>query len=105
MVGSRSFVGHVRGQSSGHVLRHSLVPFQCRARRRHTPIRRSVGEGHAKLEAALAALHGVDGTEVESLRAALKRAKEVKVQTVDVQIKECEGFLSRARAHMASAPQ
>ena len=55
----------------------------------------------AKLEAALAALHGVDGPEVESLRAALKRAKEVKVQPVDVQIKECEGFLSRARAHLA----
>ena len=55
----------------------------------------------AKLEAALAALHGVDGPEVESLRAALKLAKEVKVQRVDVQIKECEGFLSRARAHMA----
>ena len=44
---------------------------------------------------ALAALHGVDGPEVESLRAALKRAKEVKVQPVDVQI------LSRARAHLA----
>ena len=54
----------------------------------------------AKLEAVLAALHGVDGFEVESLRAALKRAKEVKVQLVDVQIKECEGFLSRARAHL-----
>ena len=36
----------------------------------------------------------------ESLRAALKRAKEMKVQPV-VQIKECEGFLSRARAHLA----
>ena len=54
----------------------------------------------AKLEAVLAALHGVDGPEVESLRAALKRAKEVKVQPVDVQIKECEGFVSRARAHL-----
>ena len=31
---------------------------------------------------------------------ALKRAKELKVQLVDVQIKECEGFLSRARAHL-----
>ena len=50
----------------------------------------------AKLE-ALAALHGVDGPEVESMRAALKRAKEVKVQPVDI---ECEGFLSRARAHL-----
>ena len=37
----------------------------------------------AKLEAALAVLHGVDGPEVESLRVVLKRAKEVKVQPVD----------------------
>ena len=43
----------------------------------------------------------MDGPEVESLRAALKRAKEVKVQFVDIQIKKCEGFLCRARAHMA----
>ena len=38
------------------------------------------------------------GPEVEVLRVALKRAKEVKMQPVDVQIRECEGFLSRARA-------
>ena len=51
----------------------------------------------AKLETVLTALHGLEGPEVEALRVALKRAKEVKMQPVDVQIKECEGFLSRAR--------
>ena len=55
----------------------------------------------SKLEAASTALHGVEGPEVEASRVALKRAKEVKRQPVDVQIKECEGFLSRARAHLA----
>ena len=54
----------------------------------------------AKLEIVLAAQHGVEGPEIESLRVAFKRAKEVKVQPVDVQIKECEGFLIRARAHL-----
>ena len=46
---AKSFKGHVRGQSNGHVHRRSLVPFQCRASRipaqaqpsredvRHTP--------------------------------------------------------------------
>ena len=53
-----------------------------------------------KLESALAALDGVEGPEVDSLRTALKRAKEVKLLPLDVQVKECEGFLSRARAHL-----
>ena len=52
----------------------------------------------AKLESALAALHGVEGPEVDSLRAALKRAKDVKLTPLDVQAKECEAFLVRARA-------
>ena len=42
-------------------------------------------EKMAKWEAPLAALHGVDGPKVESLRAVLKRVKDVKVQPVDVQ--------------------
>ena len=53
-----------------------------------------------KLESALAPLDGVEGPEVDSLRTALKRAKEVKLLPLDVQAKECEGFLSRARAHL-----
>ena len=53
-----------------------------------------------KLESALAAPDGVEGPEVDSLRTALKRAKEVKLLPLDVQVKECEGFLSRARAHL-----
>ena len=54
----------------------------------------------AKLESALAALHGVEGPEVDSLRAALKRAEDVKLTPLDVQAKECEAFLVRARAHL-----
>ena len=53
-----------------------------------------------KLESGLTALDGVEGPEVDSLRMALKRAKEVKLLPLDVQVKECEGFLSRARAHL-----
>ena len=53
-----------------------------------------------KLESALAALHGVEGPEVDTPRAALKQAREVKEGVpLDVQITQCEGFLSRARAH------
>ena len=49
---------------------------------RNTPIRRSTvwitaPERVAKLETALAVLHGVDGPEVESLRVALKRCEEM----------------------------
>ena len=53
----------------------------------------AVQERVVKLEAALVALHSVEGPEIESLRAALKRAKDVRQQPL-------EGFLSRARAHL-----
>ena len=53
-----------------------------------------------KLETALAAMEGMEGPEVDSLRSAHKRAQEeVQGVPVDVQIKECESFLARARAH------
>ena len=43
----------------------------------------------------------MEGPEVESLRAALKRAKKVKkALPLDVHVAECEGFLSRGRAHL-----
>ena len=100
--------GHPR--TAAAVRRISRVPSPSRAQSRRRQAQSPFGDPQlrvtaaqelvAKLEAALAALHGVDGPEVESLRVALKRAKEVKVQPVDVQIKECEGFLSRARAHL-----
>ena len=56
----------------------------------------------SKLEAALAAMTGMDGPEVESLRVAHKRA-QVAVQEVPVeaQVKECKAFLTRARSHLA----
>ena len=76
----------VSSRSSAEPAAFSAQAEPSREDVRHTPIRRSTG---------------VDGPEVESLRAALKLAKEVKLQPVDVQIKECEGFLSRASAHMA----
>ena len=55
----------------------------------------------SKLEAALAAMTGMDGPEVEFLRVAHKRA-QVAVQEVPVeaQVKECEASLTRARSHL-----
>ena len=54
-----------------------------------------------KLETALAAMEGMEGPEVDLVRAAHKRAQEaVKGVPVDVQIKECESFLARARTHL-----
>ena len=51
-----------------------------------------------KLESAVAAMAG---PEVDSLRAAHKRAQEaVKGVPVDVRIKECEAFLARAASHL-----
>ena len=45
-------------------------------------------------------LDGTEGPEVDGLHAALKRAeKAAKGVPVDKQAKECESFLSRARAH------
>ena len=56
----------------------------------------------AKLEIAMAAMEGMEGPEVESVRAAHKRALEaVQGVPVDVQVKECESFLVRARSHLA----
>ena len=55
----------------------------------------------AKLEIA-AAMERMEGPEVESVRAAHKRALEaVQGVPVDVQVKECESFLVRARSHLA----
>ena len=54
-----------------------------------------------KLETALAAMEGMEGPKVDLVRAAHKRAQEaVKGVPVDVQIKECESFLARARTHL-----
>ena len=45
---------------------------------------------------------GMDPPEMDSLRAAHKRAQEaVQGVPVDVQVKECEAFLVRARSHLA----
>ena len=54
-----------------------------------------------KLETALAAMEGMEGPEVESVRAAHKRAQEaVQGAPLDIQIKECESFLSRATSYL-----
>ena len=61
---------------------------------RHTPIQRSTVEGHGSARAGGKVGSSSGGSawrgwpEVESLRVVLKRAMEVKVQPVDVQIKE-----------------
>ena len=57
-------------------------------------------ERFSKLEAAMT---GMDGPEVESLRVARKRAQEaVQGVPVEAQVEECEAFLTRARSHLDS---
>ena len=54
----------------------------------------------AKLKIAMAAMEGMEGPEVESVRAAHKRALEaVQGVPVNVQVKECKSFLVRTRSH------
>ena len=58
-------------------------------------------ERAVKLETALAAMEGMEGPEVESVRAAHKRAQEaVQGVPLDIQIKECESFLVRTTSHL-----
>ena len=58
-------------------------------------------ERAAKLESALAAMEGMDGPEVESVRVARKRAQQaVQGVPLDIQIKECESFLARATSYL-----
>ena len=58
-------------------------------------------ERAVKLETALAAMEGMEGPEVESVRAAHMRAQEaVQGVPLDIQIKECESFLARATSHL-----
>ena len=58
-------------------------------------------ERAVKLETALAVMEGMEGPEVEWVRAAHKRAQEA-VQGVylDIQINECGSFLARATSHL-----
>ena len=54
-----------------------------------------------KLERALAAMEGIDGSEVDAIREALERAKKAaQSPPVETQIRDCEQFLVRARAHL-----
>ena len=54
-----------------------------------------------KLERALAAMEGIDGSEVDAIREALERAKKAaQSPPVETQIRDCEQFLIRARAHL-----
>ena len=78
MVTCRSSEDRGRGQFSGFVRQHFLVLENQQSPVAKTSGSRPLGdpqlrvtapqERMAKLEAALAALHGVDGPEVESLR-------------------------------------
>ena len=55
----------------------------------------------SRLEQALTAMGDTEGREVDGLRSALERAKEQwKEVPVDIQVKEGELFLMRARAHL-----
>ena len=64
------------------------------------------GDRVQKLQQALNILGDTEGPEVDGLRAALKRA-EIAAQgvPVDKQVKDCEAFLSRARAHLEELEQ
>ena len=81
MVGSRSFVEPSRDQSSGPPIAKTsgIRPFGDPSVKVT-----AAQERVTKLESALAALDGVEGPEVDSLRTALKRAKEVKLLPLDV---------------------
>ena len=59
-----------------------------------------------KLQQALNILGDTEGLEVDGLRAALKRAETAAQGVpVDKQVKDCEAFLSRARAHLEELEQ
>ena len=59
-----------------------------------------------KLQQVLNILGDIEGPEVDGLRAALKRAETgAQGVPVDKQVKDCEAFLSRARAHLEEVEQ
>ena len=97
MDGSRSFEGRDHGQFTP---RQQLKPKPAFVKTSGTrlfgdpQVRVAAAEEWVtNLESALEALHGVEGP--------LKQAREVKKGLpLDVQITLCEGFLSRARAHL-----
>ena len=60
------------------------------------------GDRVQKLQQALDILGDTEGPEVDGLRAALKRAETA---PIDKQVKDCEAFLSRARAHLEELEQ
>ena len=105
MDGSRSCVDRSLRQSGGpEAPQQSRQPVNKSAVTKTSGVRPNaqVGAAHervAKLERALSAM---EGPEVESLRVALRRAREATQGLhVDVQVKQCEGFLTRARANLA----
>ena len=64
------------------------------------------GDWVQKLQQALNILGDTEGPEVDGLRAALKRAETAAQGVpVDKQVKDCEAFLSRARAHLEELEQ
>ena len=66
----------------------------------------TASERAMKLRQALNNLSDTEGPEVEGLRTALKRAEsDMLIAPIDVQVKECESFLKRARLHMEELDQ
>ena len=67
----------------------------------------AASERAMKLRQALNNLSDTEGPEVEGLRTALKRAEsDMQIAPIDVQVKECESFLKRARfAHGGARPE
>ena len=64
--------------------------------------RATAQEKARKLEKALEVMSDVDGPAVEALRAELKRVQNAaSVPTVDVQIQQCESFITRSQRRLA----
>ena len=69
---------------------------------KHQPWSKKVSEAKERvveLERSLAAMEEIDGSEVDTIREALERAKKAaQTPPVETQIRDCEQFLVRARA-------
>ena len=62
----------------------------------HKSVRADIKESVVKLERVLAAVDGIEGEEVHTIRTALERAKKaLQAPVIESQIRDCEQFLVR----------